>query len=497
MPISDSEIKFLAFNYYRNSNREDQTIVGGVSIGETIACVLWQGFASIAHYYEEFNTESHRTKQLELQSDASRLRQTVASVFYKVTTTGAPSGHYQNDESFLQSSHLPVAPLVRLFRFAQFPFKYWIRRKSVLFITNWATQSIARSQRDSIELFRKSLFGGAAPIIKRKYIRHGEIIFIEAVEDLFSRNKFVETLARFDSQWDEALVELCVSYAKNIYSEMRPQLVACFALYSDLLDNYKPRVCCLPSDSFPNWLIVYQICRTRGIRTHSYVDGYPVTAIWPIARDRSGLGWLVDEVAAFGDAHKKMVLDLGFPEERVFLVEAPFAKLQRINKPKYDFIIMSWFANCFSMYGNHLSVISTMKSALDIVVSSGAKSVGIKIKTPVEKMYILPLLKDFPIQVDILEGRFFEHVTKAKAVIGGISTALAECAIAGVPYYIFEPFENGYSDENLRTSVVTKLENVARTPSELICLIASDKSSWTATISNLVSDINVLPRNEI
>ena len=94
---------------------------------------------------------------------------------------------------------------------------------------------------------------------------------------------------------------------------------------------------------------------------------------------------------------------------------------------------MSWFANCLNIHGDHLSPVSTMRSALKIAVDSGAQSIGIKIKSPLEKKYILPLLIDIPITVEILEGRFFKHVLKAKAIIGGISTAVAESAIAGVP----------------------------------------------------------------
>ena len=176
----------------------------------------------------------------------------------------------------------------------------------------------------------------------------------------------------------------------------------------------------------------------------------------------------------------------GFPEERIFLVEPPFAKLLKKNNTKYDFIIMSWFANCLNIHGDHLSPVSTMRSALKIAVDSGAQSIGIKIKSPLEKKYILPLLIDIPITVEILEGRFFKHVLKAKAIIGGISTAVAESAIAGVPYFIFEPHENGYSDELIDKSLVIQLKKIARTPHELRSLIAAGESSWSAPISELM-----------
>ena len=90
--------------------------------------------------------------------------------------------------------------------------------------------------------------------------------------------------------------------------------------------------------------------------------------------------------------------------------------------------------------------------------------------------------------MEILEGKFYEHVNKAKAVVGGISTAVAECAIAGVPYFIFEPHENGYSDELIDKSLVIQLKKIARTPHELRILIAAGESSWTAPLSDLITN---------
>ena len=84
MQISDSDVRYLAYNYYRDSNGEDQSVVDGVSIGETLACVLWQGLVSIVHYYEEFKHTGPITSAISLPADSSKLRTRVASLFYVV-----------------------------------------------------------------------------------------------------------------------------------------------------------------------------------------------------------------------------------------------------------------------------------------------------------------------------------------------------------------------------------------------------------------------------
>ena len=149
---------------------------------------------------------------------------------------------------------------------------------------------------------------------------------------------------------------------------------------------------------------------------------------------------------------------------------------------------MSWFANCLTIHGDHLSPVSTMRSVLGVAVDCGAETIAIKIKSRAEKKYLLPLLNEISISVDILEGRFFEHVTKAKAIIGGVSTAVAEATIASVPYFIYEPPNNGYSDELINGSSVLQLKKIARTPQELKDLISAGESSWTAPLSDLMGE---------
>lgn len=471
MRISDTEIRYLAYNWFRNSDGTDQTVVGGVSLGETIASTLWCGFASIVHYYQQFGTSSQTDGNINLPSDSSRVMKRVAAIFFKTTSTAPAIGNYPCDELLMHKLHIPSAPLSGIFRFVQRPFRFWIRRKKTLVIPHAFTKQVFRKNGESLEIFRKSIFWGAAPRLNKKFIRAGEAIFGQGLVDSFSYCRFAETLERHNADWDRALIELCVEYAEEAYLEMRPHLIDCFAIYSDLLENYKPEVCVLPSDSFPSFMIAYQICRMRGVESRSYVDGYPLITLWPIARDQLGKDWIVDRVAAYDFEHRDSILKLGFPESRILLVESPFSKLQIRNTVVYEYILMSWFANSFSMDSDHTSPIDTMKTVLDVVVSEGAKSIAIKIKSIDEKRYIIPLIKDLPISVDILEDNFYKHVTKAKAVIGGISTALKECACAEIPYFVFEPHVNGYSDEWISRSLVMNIQNFARTPDELKRLI--------------------------
>ena len=487
MVPKDNDVRYVAFNWFRDNAKNDISICNGISIGEILAPVLWQEFCSLIHYYLEFKNVIEGQKEIVVPKDSSRLRKQIATVFSEHISYSPATNQYQNDEVQFGERDLLVTPLARLFRVAQIPCQLRKRSRKILFISTWVTKSIAQENKNSFVLFRKSLRRGAAPIYKRKYLCIGQHLFPATIDKYISATVFEETLLRIDINWDNELVELCVEHARKRYMEMRKNLVKMFALFTDLLDRYKIETCFFPEDSIPSWSILAQICKLNGINSRIYTDGYNLIPFAPLGRDKTGDGWIVDEVAAYGKAHKEMIMSLGFPEKQIIVIEPPFAKLQTKGDVKFDFIIMSWFANCLTIHGDHLSPVSTMRSALKIAIDSGAQSIGIKIKSPLEKKYILPLLIDIPITVDILEGRFFEHVTKAKAIIGGVSTAVAEATIAGIPYFIYEPPINGYSDELINGSSVLQLKKIARTPQELKDLISAGESSWTAPLVDLIT----------
>ena len=88
---------------------------------------------------------------------------------------------------------------------------------------------------------------------------------------------------------------------------------------------------------------------------------------------------------------------------------------------------------------------------------------------------------DLDYTIDCLNGYFHEHVLKAKCIVGQMSTAVIETVYHGIPYYIYEPYENGRPDEMLNSSKIFSLDTIARTPEQLKRLISEGKGSVFAS----------------
>jgi hypothetical protein len=112
--------------------------------------------------------------------------------------------------------------------------------------------------------------------------------------------------------------------------------------------------------------------------------------------------------------------------------------------------------------------------------------IAIKLKVEAERHYVQSVLDELNLKADILVGKFNKVLGKTNAVIGGISTAVAESAFVGIPYFVYEPLENGYLDEWVNSSVVISRESIARNSEELRNLIMEKNPSFCVPIDELV-----------
>ena len=99
----------------------------------------------------------------------------------------------------------------------------------------------------------------------------------------------------------------------------------------------------------------------------------------------------------------------------------------------------------------------------------GKKRIAVKIKSEGQREFYENILKieGFIDKVTIISGLFYEHVLKTDFVIGGISTGVAEAFYHNIPYYIYEPYENGYRNAIIEDSIIIDNKKVARSLSQL------------------------------
>ena len=462
----NTEIRKVAYGWFRGNDNTDLSYSGDFSIGEILAPLLRHAFCSIHFFSNSFSSEL-----IERNSSVSSPSKISGLVLKNLGLTEAAINtdlYYQLDETVITPSHIPTFRFALLIRLMQWPFKKLIRRRKTLWISDHISKVIALGDKGGLVLFRKSFLNGVTTFRRLKYIRKFDAEISLVLDRELVEKLFFECLGRENINWTSGETKLCIDYLISTYVDIRPALVDSASLWEELLDSYQPEKCCLPSDSNPIWLTLLMICKARGIKTVSYLDGYPVVPWLPISLDKSGNDWLLDEVAAYDDRHKQGIAELGYPEKRIVSPTVfPFMSGKSEQQKTFDFIVMSYWVDIFSSTSDCSSPPETLREILSVLAESKPTRVGVKIKHEPERQYIEVISKEFDFTVEILEGRFKDFVRKTDCVIGGFSTALMESQVNGTRYLIYEPPANGYTDDWISRSHVVKKEDVLRSPREL------------------------------
>ena len=109
---------------------------------------------------------------------------------------------------------------------------------------------------------------------------------------------------------------------------------------------------------------------------------------------------------------------------------------------------------------------------MDIVLfllRSNYRKIIIKIKSEDERILTEKILKVNGVlhQVKVESGRFLDVICRAKLIIGSLSSAMVEALYCGVPYYIYEPVENGVTRLKTIDNPILEGNSIASTISEL------------------------------
>jgi len=480
--LQAEQAEYLSLNWYRDADGKDITVLNNVSIGATLSYVVRATSSAILRYHHLYSQSFENGKGIQLPIDASDLEEQVARNF-GVVSRCLPALEVPRtiDQALLQRDDLAIPYLARAVRICQRLLIRTIRHRSHLYLTDWTTA--VRSRRDSqgLVLYRKSLTKSAIPRSSKRYRRSAQNTFPREIDKWISTRAFTECLSKIGAQWDDYILETLSIYMANSYQKVREQLTEITAQWTEMLDFYQPLRVALPADCSENWIIMYQLCRVRGIETTLFTDGYNPVPQWPVLRTEDNSDWLATRVAAFGTGHKEMVSSLGFPEERIDLIDPPFLSNKKSTNKRvgfFDAVVLTWSIYQCSPRADVTSPRRTLKSVLETLRKRGFTQVAVKVRYSGELAYVRSVIKELNMSVEVLQGRLVAYLDSTDIFIGGISGAFAEVTGHGATYILFEPDENGYTDHMISQSPVIERGLVARNEFELNNLLTNPRSSW-------------------
>jgi hypothetical protein len=499
---AEDEVKFLTLNWHRDDQGRDLAFRDGLSLAQVISGSAWIAIASLYREYHALAAWLRQLDVLHVSCNEPERFLTVCAKFGDHVRVFDP-GHRMAApaSSCLERQFGPVATESRRGRVAravQRPIRGMLRGKS-LFLRDWTSLSLARRTSTGVLVNDPRLWRGA--YFSRGHLRAAEALCPAELHAPTDPGWLRSVLARGGAEWPAPLVELVSDELVSRYAKLRPYLARTIAAFRDLLATYAPKRVILPGESYEPYTIAAQLARAVGAKPVLCLDGYPVlmgSGVAPVYRDPSGADWLFEQVAAYGQANWDHLKTRGLRDDQLILLRPPILDHHvglRAPDARFDAMVMTW-----TSYDNNPSGLAGCASrfvveTLDLLAARGFTRLAVKIKSPSELTALVPVLQacGWSGRVEILSGRFHEHVLRAERVVGGFSSGTLETALHGIPYYVHEPFENGYADSEIATSTVVSPARVSRDAAHLSELLRDDRGSVTASLAYLTDGPVELP----
>lgn len=496
-------VETIARLWYRDEKGVDHSVYGGISIGSSLQGAMDIAIAACLRNYAAISSWKDRLSGLVVSESENQLFKIAAAEFgsfisYRPAESNEKLLLAHFEERDVSKMRLPsIEPLYRLAHRMMRILTSVINSKkardqeTVLVIGDWTNKNrVDLSSKHFRYTNRWSLQNGAFLVRSRKGRQDYLSIFPLKIDDEIIRAQIRRALLEMSVLEVDQMTNIILKVVNQVYVNARYALADMCAVMSEAIKFYQPIELEITSDRYEPFAVAAQIAAEKGIHIRIIGDGHDTAGVSPPSlRSKDNSNFLANEFCVAGDRCAYQVIERGSPREIIKAIDSPMLSIYKglMDQPhdiKFSVIIMTWIPRNDRIGGLPDSPFEILFRALEIALEKFSGYIGIKIKHELERPYVELCVRQLNAieRVKILTGYFYEHIFDTRLVIGGISTAVAECMIVGVPYIVFEPYNNGYDDGDI-FGVLSPFDRnlVARDEQQLRKLVEDPTSSVIIT----------------
>ena len=483
------QVNYLAGHWYRNKSGLDISTTNNISWAQVLTGSLLFTIPNIYREYYALKKWLLKVDKIFASVNENKLFKTVASAFPEIQFY--EPGHWNKsllsscaDRNFETSAYSNKAELAK---FIQRPIRGLLKGKTVA-LSDW-------SYSDKIVIRKDTLATNfSCNIFKNAYLTEGITTKVNKKVPARPPIKVAPSLLKSvllqkKILWDNALLKVLCQHINEKYTCNRKFFVRHYAAFCQMYDYYKPKRIIVPSETYEPHTIAILEARRRGIKVSLLPDGVYTTITGPNKKpsllhykDKSNRKSLFESIVLQGQTILSILRKNKFCPKSIQFVRPTMINLHKhsvVAKKKYDVLLCTLIPNNLNPNGYNGSRINSLKVMLESAKELQFQMIAIKAKHKSEIEWIQILIKKMEMEkiCTILAGYFYEHVAKARVVVGGFSTGIIETAWHSIPYIVYEPDGNGYTKESIKNSPIIDRNRVARTKNQLIALLRSGKSS--------------------
>ena len=491
--ISEKSVIAFSNNWYRDENGEDRFHINGFSVPQILTGSIKIGVASHVREFIAFSTWTRRFDMIYISESEDDVFMRVAKFFgsvigfYDPINSGSYWGAWLQERklrNFLgtQLGNVTTSFLKSLlyFRNGSFPRRY--QRKTLIFSdwTNFKNPILrngiwtnCKNPLKSALIFTNRYSDGIAADfmpIKREVL-NGEINF----QDLNSIYGIVDI---------DMLKIVLVDYIYDLIDKNIDILRLYISQVVYLFETYHPERIVVPGEIFEPFTAAIQVASKYSSETILMVDGHDsVGDSLPSLWNAGNSDLLINSYVVSSSIQYEYARSRDIPESKIITQDSIFYFLHSSLKKVascYEVIVLTWIPNHQNPNARNDSPAKTLYDVLSVASKVLNGRIGIKVKDPLlELEYVNTIVNSLHLsdRVDVLTGRFSDHVMKSELFIGGFSSAIAECSLHQKRYVVYEPPSNGYGEFHTDRCCVSNNFRIARDGTDLINMVENGTNS--------------------
>jgi len=477
------DLNYISQNWYRGKNNRDLLEKNGISIAIPITRRILTVFANNLKVLRVLEKLLSQYDFIHISDKSEESFLCVAQILKKKVKFFSSKNYVNNEITSVPSRTKITSPKVYLIsyllRTIQRLIKYRLNNK-ILINNNWHYRNFFLKK--SGTLYMNSFY----PQRGYYFTNYGNNKYYNEAIEIFRKNNLKDFFDKFDLQkilisknvkYEINTVELLKLSILKTYDESYKNLRKTYAIYRELFSFYKPRKIMFSGTTHFEYILGSQIARKYGIETIVAIDGHSIIAD-PTAfyKDSSSKKFVFDKFIAYGSATYDLYLyQEKIPKKNLILAQSPLFKfpIYKKNKPKYDVIILSYYPNLHNPSSKWDKRFKFVEEIMNVLIELKYDNIIIKIKDGIGsndeinayKSYFD--LKNLKQKLVFKKGKLSDFYADTKIIVGQISTAAYEASTQNIPFYVYEPYESGLIDNNLKNGYFSDFKNISRTAIDL------------------------------
>jgi hypothetical protein len=483
--------KILAY-WYKNSDGIDKTIFNGISWARVVNPSLMIALPALFREYLNIKELVNSYDLVYVSKNEPIFFLGLIEPFRKKIQVYDP-GH--NNTSLTSSINLrkpqsypKISIASSLLYFLQRLFINKLVKKD-MFMSCWTTKDLIKERKNAI------ILNGGVNIFKSAYtsslwVKKDFAPSLNFIEGAINHKIIRDIVLSDDFEFDDIFLNSIYKLIAHVYLENMEHYSTTYTRFLNLYESYKPKSIVLSGVYFDGYQIAAQLAKLKSIKAIYCQDGISSTVCGAVKKR----GVLInpfqkpeencfDIILANGLSNYKYLIDDGVPELNLRLIKPSllhkYSKGSFHQNDRFQAMIMSYVPMDWNPDGFHGSKVSSLITAIQAARDANLVSIAVKAKHSSEVKWIREALKysnDFE-GVQILVEPLYKCIKKADLIIGGFSTAIFEAHYNKVPYIVFEPHDNGYSDTCLKNSNIIDPKIVARDAATLTKFVVDKRNS--------------------